>query len=261
MHTSFFRQHRLPLIAAVAAVIALTGFAAPLRAQSNNYTDAVLFAAYLKNDMAVWDRYLHAVNFDHAPQAEKLRYLNYEYGYVATAIDEKAADRDQHIANFEKHIAALKGVLPEATRLDYESSLAAYKGLNNKAKFISCGIESYKTINAAYAIDSMDPMVLTLKGNVDLYAPKAIGGNKPRAALYFARAVKIYEQRGDTVNNWNYLSSLNCSIQAAEELGQIEKAVNLARKLLKRYPTYAILRDTYLPKLEEKLRQKQAKKK
>ena len=216
------------------------------------YSDADLFRAYLATDMKTWDKYIHAHNFDKLSNKEKMRYINYEYGYVATAIDEKAPDAEKHLQDFEKHIAALKGILPKATVLDYESSCAAYKALMNKAKFISYGLESFNKIKEAYELDSLNPYVLTLKGNVDFYAPKAFGGNKKRALQYFRTTCRLYEAKGDTLNNWNYLSARLCSIQCEEKLGNVDKAVSLAKKLLQRYPDYAYLRDTYMPELLEK---------
>lgn len=223
------------------------------------YTDAVMFDAYLRTDMTVWDKYLHAVDFDKQSAKEKARYLNYEYGYVASAIDAKAPDAEKHLADFEKHIKALSTVLPKATVLDYESSLAAYKAMMNKAKFLSYGLESFNKVKEAFETDSLNPYVLTLKGNVDFYAPKAFGGNKKRALTYFYKAQRIFEQKGDTVNNWNYLSARLCSVQCEEKLGNIDKAVTLARKLLQRYPNYAYMRDTYLPELLEKQAKKNKK--
>lgn len=216
------------------------------------YSDAVLFNAYLQADMKVWNNYLHAYDFNKLSTKEKLRYLNYEYGYVATAIDEKEPDAATHLEQFEKHIEAMKPHLSEAMYLDYMSSCVAYKALMNKAKFISYGLESKKLIYQAYEVDSLDPSVLTLKGNVDFYAPKLIGGDKKRALAYFYKAQKIFEQSGDTVNNWNYVSCLQCQIQCEDKIGNTDKAIQLARKLLARYPNHAYMRDILLPELLRK---------
>lgn len=215
----------------------------------------------MRTDMKVWDKYLHSVKFENLSAAEKKRYINYEYGYVATAIDEKAPDAEQHLQNFEKHIQALSTVLPKALVLDYESSCAAYKALMNKAKFISYGLESFNKIKEAFEVDSLNPYVLTLKGNVDFYAPKAFGGNKKRALSYFYKAQRIFEQKADTVNNWNYVSTRLCIIQCEEKLGNVDKAVAQAKKLLQRYPDYAYLRDEYMPELLEKQAKKNKNKK
>ena len=205
------------------------------------YSDAVLFDAYLRADMSVWNSYLHAYDFNKLSLREKERYLNYEYGYVATAIDQKEPDAEQHLQNFEK-----------AMYLDYMSSCVAYKALMNKAKFISYGLESKKLIYEAFEVDSLNPSVLTLKGNVDFYAPKMIGGNKKRALGYFYKAQRLFEQKGDTVNNWNYVSCLQCQIECEDKVGNTDKAIRLARKLLARYPQHAFIRDTLLPDLLKK---------
>ena len=220
------------------------------------YSDAVLFDAYLRSDMSVWNAYLHAYDFNKLSLAEKERYLNYEYGYVATAIDLKEPDAEQHLQNFEKHIEALKPHLEEAMYLDYRSSCVAYKALMNKAKFISYGLESKKLIYQAFEVDSLNPSVLTLKGNVDFYAPKMIGGNKQRALGYFYKAQRLFEQKGDTVNNWNYVSCLQCQIECEVKVGNTDKAIRLARKLLTRYPQHAYIRDTLLPDLLKKQKKK-----
>jgi len=216
------------------------------------YTDKVLFAAYLRNDMTVWDSYLHHVSFHKQPLAEQERYINYEYGYVATAIDEKAPDMQQHIDSFEHHINYLDGKLPKATILDYRSSLAAYEALVNKLQFLTKGLESFNLVKEAYATDSLNPLVLSLKGNVDFYAPKAFGGNKQRALGYFRTAQRLYEAAGDTLTTWGYCSTRLCIIQCEEKLGDTNRALRDAEALLRKFPTFAYLRDQYLPELRRK---------
>lgn len=218
------------------------------------YADSDLFAAYLKNDMSVWDKYLHAKSFDKLSRDEQARYISYEYGYVATAIDEKAPDAKQHLLDFEKHINALSDYLPEATIVNYRSSLAAYGALMNKMQFISKGLESFNLIKQAYELDSLNPKVLALKGNVDFYAPKAFGGNKQRALGYFRTSQRIYEEQKDTVDNWNYVSCRLCIIQCEDKLGNTAKAIKLAEQLLKRYPNFLFLRDTYLPDMRKRVK-------
>lgn len=230
---------------------------APAWAQRNvSYTDKVLFDAYLKTDMKVWDQYLHAVSFDQLSASEKQRYLNYEYGYVATAIDEKAPDAKQHLKDFETHINALSSTLPKATVLTYRSSCSAYQALMNKMQFISKGLESFNTIKEAYEVDSLNPLVLALKGNVDFYAPKAFGGNKQRALQYFRTTCRLYEAKGDTLTNWNYVSIRLCIIQCEDKLGNTKLALRLARELLRDYPGFCYLRDEYLPDLERREKKK-----
>lgn len=233
----------------VGAFLVLFGVCAYAQTQ---YSDSVLFAAFLRSDMKTWDKYLHAVSFDKASLSEKKRYLNYEYGYVATALDEKAPDAEQHLLDFGKHIDALEPSLPKATIMTYRSSYAAYEALANKWVFISKGLESFNLIKEAYEVDPKNLLVLTLKGNVDFYAPKSFGGDKKRALGYFRTARAMYEQKGDTINNWNYVSCRLCIIQCEDKLGNTDVAIKEAQALLKKYPNYVFLRDEQLPQMLKK---------
>lgn len=217
-------------------------------------SDAVLFKAYLAEDMAVWDGYLHSADFNQLSAAEKARYVNYEYGYVPMAIKAKAPDAAQHLKAFEQHVHSLRGVLPEASVLGYESAVEVYKGLANKLKFIPCAVASSKKIEEAYQADSLNLIVLALKAKADSHAPKAFGGDAQRALSYFTRVQRSMEQKGDTISNWNYLNACLGIIQCEEKLGHLARAVSLSQQLLLRYPTYAYLRSTYLPALREQLR-------
>lgn len=224
------------------------------------YDDCTLTEAFMRQDMSVWDRYMHAYNFNSLSQKEKLRYLSYEYGYVATAIEQKAADAKTHLTNFEAHIDAVESVLPAAKLLCYRSSAAAYHALYNKMLFVTKGAESYSLVKQAYATDSLDPGVLTLKGNVDFYAPKSLGGNKQRGMNAFFKARRIYEQRGLTHCNWNYLSCCLCIIQGYQKMGKFEKAIDECKALLKKEPNYVYVRNTLLPELERQKAERDAQK-
>lgn len=218
----------------------------------SQFTDDVMCLAYQAADMKTWDAYLHSASFDQLSKKEQLRYLCYEYGYVATAIDEKAPDAKQHLQDFEAHINALTPVLDSATVLTYRSGLLAYQALMNKMQFISKGLESFNLIKTAYEVDSLNPMTLSLKGNVDFYAPKAFGGNKRRALGYFYKAAAIYERQGRTTDNWNYVATRLCIVQCEEKIGNTQRALQLGEKLLREYPSFTYLKNEYLPELRKK---------
>lgn len=230
------------------ALICLSVICACAMAQAQ-YTDKVLCDAYMAENMKVWDAYLHSVSFSKLSLTEQKRYLNYEYGYVATAINEKAPDAKQHLKDLEAHINALETKLPKSTVLTYRSGMLAYHALMNKLQFLTKGMESFNMIKDAYKADPNDPMMLCLKGNVDFYAPKAFGGSKDRAMEYFYKAIKLYEQQQKTVDNWNYMSARMCAIQCEDQKGNVKKALGMAEQLLKEYPNYKMLRDKYLPDL------------
>lgn len=212
------------------------------------FADSLLFAAYLDGEMNVWDIYLHSVSFNTLSTKEKKRYLSYEYGYVATAIDNKATDTKQHIDSFEQHIALLRPQLPEATALTYRSALAAYKAKSGKM-FLNNAIRSYTLAQEAYAADKKSEIALTLKGNIDFYAPPALGGDKKSALRYFREAQELYEASGDTLTCWNYVATRLCIIQCEDKIGNTCTALRLAEGLLRSYPSFTYLRDSYIPEL------------
>lgn len=214
------------------------------------YSNKELFAAYLANDMTVWDRYLHEVQWDSLPVAEKERYINYEYGYVATAIDTKQPDAKQHTEVFKQHIDAMEAFLPKATITTYLSSYAAYRAKLSTLDFIAQGLKAKSLAQDAAEIDPTNPLALTLVGCVDFYAPAIVGGNKQRALQAFQRAVQIFEQTGDTIDNWNYVSAQIQLVMCLDKTGQSQSSIRYCEQILQRYPDCRFLRDEYLPMLK-----------
>ena len=170
------------------------------------YNDSALYSAYKAEDMSLWGRYIESVDFSTASLTERQRCLNYEYGYVAAAIDLGYDDADIALVRFEQHIDALASSLPLATLLSYRSALCAYKAKVGQA-FVFNAVRSMRLAQQACRNDSLNPLALTLQGNVFFYAPSFVGGSKQRALTYFVRASRIYEERGDTVFSWNYAAS------------------------------------------------------
>lgn len=217
------------------------------------WDDHSLYQAFLRNDMATWNRYLHANSFLRLTQDEQLRYLSYEFGYVNTAIEEKANDTQEHIDAFEAHINVLEPALSESQLLVYRSTLAAYIALYNKVQFLTKGLESSKLAKKAYEADTLNPIALNLRGCVDMRAPKAVGGNRKRALTLFLRAKELFEQKGDTIDNWNYVSNWLCIAQSYETLKRYDDAILTCEALLRFAPDYLLVRDHYLPTLRARL--------
>lgn len=220
------------------------------------YSDCDLYAAYLKNDMSVWDKYIHNVNFNSLNTKERLRYLNYEYGYIGATTDYDRKETAAHITAFETHINALKPVLPEAQLKMYQSSLAAYKAMVNKMQFISKGLEAFNLVKEAYEIDSLDPAVMMLKASVDFYAPKGFGGNKQQALHCYLRARTTFEKKGLTHCNWNYMSCLMSIAQCYDKMGYTTKAIKLCEDILQKEPNFLYVKNTLLPELRKKAAEK-----
>lgn len=214
------------------------------------YTDTRLYQAYLANDMGVWDAYIHASNWEKADKKERARILNYEYGYVATAQQEKKKDAEWHLSQFEQHIEAMDGVLPASTVYTYRSAAASYRALIGN--LMSNGVKALQHIKKARQCDSKDPLALNLSGCVEMYSPAMLGGSKKQALEYFHESMRIREAKGDTVSNWNYLGSWMSIAQCLEKTEGVEAAIRECERILRFAPTFSFIRDVYLPELKAK---------
>lgn len=216
------------------------------------YSDKAMYQAYLQQDMTFWNQYLHDTDWSTLTQKEKARYLNYEYGYVATAIDTKQDDAKQHVAWFLEHINAMESVLPASTILMYRSSYAAYRAKLSSWEYAKQGLRAFNLAKDAVKADENDPYALTLLGCVDFYAPSLFGGSKSRALQLFRKAERIFVERGDTINNWNYASVCMQMAMCLDKTGHSDEAIRLCEQLLQRDPNFLFIRDEYLPQLRKK---------
>lgn len=213
------------------------------------YSERDLYNAYLRSDMSLWKEYIEHTDWDAIAIAEKQRLLNYQYGYVAFAISAEDKDAEAHLLRFERHTEDMKNVLDASTLACYRSSYAAYKMSFNVFRKLMYANQAMSLANEAMRLDSLNPAALTLKANIDLYCPKAFGGNKARALRYFLRAEKRYQELGITKCNWNYRALQLCIAQCYEKTGKKEQAIRKCRSILQEEPDFSYIRDIYLPTL------------
>lgn len=166
-----------------------------------------LLQAYINNDMQVWENYLINTRFDSLTTSEKLKYLNYEYGYVAVCIDREKDEATTFLSRFEKHINGLDTVLTHADLLAYKSAFYAYDLKIHKSHLARSARRTLRFADEALEADSLSTMALTMNANLLFYRPRWLGGNKKRAYLHLVKARKLFENKGDTCC-WNYYHCL-----------------------------------------------------
>lgn len=213
------------------------------------YTDEQLFADYLRRDLHSWRTFIETADWEKADTRERMRIINYEYGCIASAIDSVPDKAQGYLAKFKQHIESLHGTIPESTYCTYASAAAAYDFMLDKSKLFSAGLKSFNLCKEAVEHDPNDPIALTLKGNVDFYAPKGFGGNKKRALEEFLKAERIFKERGGYRYLWNYWAMQLCIAQCYDKTGDIDNAITQCKKILKENPDFEYVRDEYLPSL------------
>lgn len=218
------------------------------------YTNEQLFNAYLHQDMSVWRNYIETAKWEKMSISERKRLINYEYGFIATAIDAEDPKADEYLTHFRQHVAEEyeSQHISEAHYCMYMSSINAYDFMLNKSKLFSAGLQSFKLVKRASVLAPDDPYVLTLKANVDFYAPAAFGGDKEAALTLFTRARELFRETEDYKHLWNYASLRLCIAQCYDKKGDSERAISECYSILGEIPDFEYVRDEYLPQLLEK---------
>ncbi len=215
----------------------------------SQYTDKALYDAYLTTDLTLWGEYIADTPFDELSQAEQERMLNYQYGFVANTLSGDKKEAQQQLDLFTTRTEALQKHLSASTFACYRSAAAAYQVKLGTWKVLRLALQSLDDAALAVQLDSLNPLALTLKGNVDMYCPKAFGGDKKRALHYFLQAEQRYREVNCTTNNWNLRALQLCIAQCYEKTGEKDKAIQKCQEILAEEPNYVYIRDAYLPRL------------
>ncbi len=179
------------------------------------YSDKVLYDAYISEDLSLWKSYLLSEDFYLLSEIEQARYINYEYGYVAATVHQDP-DAGTRLDSLLNHIDAMEGILPPATILAYRSAWCAYKGRHHRIEMMTKGMQSKSYAKQAVIQDPDNALAHNVMGFVEFYTPKFVGGSKERALAEFNKAREIMSLAGDTLYNWNYHSILS-HIRLCEE--------------------------------------------
>lgn len=217
------------------------------------FSEQQLFSAYLAGDMEPWRKYIDSTDWKTASLAERERIVGYEYGFVAAELERDAKSGERYLRQYQAHVEALQPKLPPARYCTYLSAAYAYHFQLDNTKIFSCALRAYRLAHQAVEHDPLDPLAVTLVGNVDFYSPTALGGDKKRALDMFARAEAL--MRTDTTYRlrWNYPATMLCMAQCREKTGDLRGAIATCRHILALYPDFVFVRDTYLPELLRQL--------
>ena len=220
------------------------------------FTQEQMYHAYLTEDMPYWQQYLDQTDWSTLDQEEKLRYLNYEYGWIGAVVDTKPKNIREYVDAFLAHIEEMTPLLPAGTRLTYMSSYWAFRAKLNDWAYAKFGLRAKNIAEEAVQADPEDPLAVTLVGCVDFYAPSIFGGSKPRALKAFYKAVDLFRQNGDTVLNWNYASAQLQLMMCLSKTKNYTDAKMLADSVLQQNPDFRFVREVFLPELQKKMQEK-----
>jgi tetratricopeptide (TPR) repeat protein len=217
-----------------------------------------IYDAYIESDMRKWRVIMLQFAETQSKNLEqKLELVGYYYGYTAWHIDNEKGKLASH------YIAAAEALLDEilsqhgvdaslmATAHAYKGAFIGYKiGLYPlKAPFI--GPKSIKHTERAFILDPQNIQAHIDFGNSLFYRPSILGGDKMSAIIHYKKAIKLFEAKKDTVDNWRYLNILSALGQAHESVDQFKQARSVYEKTLRIEPKFIWVRDELLPSLQQ----------
>ncbi len=232
--------------------ILLIGMIGLSTAISRAQTDEQLYMSYMQSDLTLWKQYIDSADWKNMNAEERLRLINYEYGYVPFIADKKDPTASHYLEQYIAHVEEEKANLTPSVYASYMCAAHAYTYLLDKSKLFSSGLQSFRLAKKAVELDPNNSIALVLKGNVYFYAPRAFGGNKEEAMRLFARAERIMQQEGKWRYLWNYPALQLCIAQCYDKLGDTDSAYRKCRAILKEHPNFRFITETYLPELEKK---------
>ncbi|MCQ2341135.1 MAG: hypothetical protein MJZ48_01570 [Paludibacteraceae bacterium] len=221
------------------------------------FSDEQLYQAYMQGNLTLWGQYIDAQDWDKLTHNERKRLINYEYGYIPFLADQKRMqEAAKYLVSYQQHLACERAYLSKADYTAYLSAASAYAYLLDKSKLLSEGMQSFKLAKQAVEFDPHNVIAMTLKGNVDFYAPKLFGGNKQKAIEMFLEAEKLMEQDPNFYYLWNLPAMQLAIAQCYDKLGNTNAAMQQVNKILTKHPNFKYVKQTYLPELKQKKQKK-----
>lgn len=220
-----------------------------------------LYDAYLKGRMDLWEKVIEQMETDYSSSHDMT--LLYEiteaqYGYIGYCISVKRRKDARH----------------ELKKVDlYLNKLLEFDDHNPKTYCIKgalyglrVGLDPYKApvygrraedaILKATELGPDEPQVWMEKANGEFYKPAIFGGSVERSVPLYEKAVRLYEKNSSlTRENWLYMNCLAGLGIAYEKDGQVRRAGEVYRKILKLEPSFIWIRDEVYPDYLEKLSQ------
>ncbi|MEL6556695.1 MAG: tetratricopeptide repeat protein [Bacteroidota bacterium] len=240
------------------AVIMLLIASFTLSARQNNTPSVqkLTYSAYVKNTLPLWEKSieLHKKSITkNSPREDKLALVSTYYGYLSATMATKDEDA------FEKQIDPAKELV-KALIEEHEdwgepkallSSIMGLEMAYSPMKGAFLGMKSNSLMSDALKESPESPLVMRLYAGSKQYTPAMWGGDKKVAADYMEKAIKAFEQRGETVDNWLYIDALANLGIVYSEIDKKDQAKAAFQKALNMEPEFGWVKYSLMPQLAD----------
>ncbi len=257
------------LIRSLALVFTVT-ISTALIAQTRSINDQLTKGKLLtKQAYSHYDKNLLLQSHDIFQHIYKADTSNFEALYNVTLVEYKLLEMGTRPGNeqlFEQYYeAALENtkILTDKKEFVAEGktlSAAIYmmKIASNPLSAITLSSKIHSLLDEAKKIKPDYPRIYLIRGMMKFNTPRIFGGSYEAALINFNKSVSLYEKQNlDTANiDWGYLEALTWAGRTLDKLENFEAAIFLYKKVLSAEPDFGWVKYSLLPKLEEKLTQK-----
>lgn len=218
----------------------------------------ILYQSYLNEEMESWKGVIDQMEQDYTVSSDpKLLYdlLETEYGYTAWLVSVKRKKEVKDLlAKAEGHMALLieKG-LGSARVYSLKGAFYGFQIMMEPQKAPKLGRLSMEANEKALELDPEEPQAWLEKANNQYHRPPIFGGSKRKAVPVYEKAVELFEKSAArTQKNWVYMNCLVSMAIAYENTKHYSEAGELYRKILKKEPSFKLVRDELYPHFQEK---------
>ena len=211
--------------------------------------DAMSYRAYTTTSPTIWEQKIASTSENTFARAMA------QYGFLNSTMaskDDEAFHRyyDETIDLLDELIEAEKNI---AECMALKSSIYGLELAYNSYKGMFLGPKSTSLIEDAYEMENGNPLVVKLYASSKLYTPEIFGGDPDLAVKEFDRCIKLYEEKGDTTNNWFYLDALAHLGLAYQKVDNHDMALTVFNKALKMEPDFGWIKYALKPSSEKAL--------
>lgn len=195
--------------------------------------DISYYNAFVHNQPAKWKESLDG----NLARNDKITDLQYLYGYIGWCIRENMKEEGKI------YLQKMESLLDDTTLSEfnhnlYKSIALSYGVLLGVRNPMINGPKILKYSERALKADPTSAMAHIQKGNTFLNMPAVFGGSRKKAIVWFQKAQKLLEEKGNISQNWLYLHLL-CSISETYEAeGEKKLADAYYKKILLLEPDF-----------------------
>jgi tetratricopeptide (TPR) repeat protein len=259
-------KNLIPSLALVVAVTASTALIAQTPSVNDRLTEGKLLTRQAYNH---YDKNLLLQAHDIFQHIYKADTSNYEALYNVTLVEYKLLEMGARPGNEQLFGQYYEGAIENAQMLSDQKEFAAegktlsaaiymMKIASSPMSAVTLSSKIYSLLDEAEKIKPEYPRIYLIRGMMKFNTPGMFGGSYKDALKNFNISASLYEKQNvDTAgNDWGYVEALTWTGRSQEKLENFEAALYSYKKVLSVEPDFSWVKYVLLPKLEEKLTQK-----